>query len=98
MPIYVYQMPEVARELALYSEAPCHSVDSVESLMQVKGNYYLLVKHDQEQQLHAESSRFNQIATMELVVHKTGTFNKLLQLARGTRTLEGVDFLKASSP
>jgi hypothetical protein len=39
-------MPEVARELALYSEAPCYAIDTVESLIQIKVNFYLLVKHD----------------------------------------------------
>lgn len=98
MPIYVYQMPEVARELALYSEAPCHAIGTVESLLQIKGSYHLLVRHDQEQQLHLESARFNQLASMELVVHKTGTFNKLLQLAKGTWPLETIDFLQSSGP
>jgi len=98
IPIYVYQMPEVARELALYSEAPCLEVDDAESLMQVEGRYYLVARHDQMQQLHLESSRMSSIANMGLVVHKTGTFNKLLQLARGTRPLESVDFMESSSP
>lgn len=98
MPIYVYQMPEVERELALYSEAPCYAIDTVESLIQIKGNYYLLVKHDQAQQLHLESAQFSQLANMELVVHKTGTFIKLLQLAKGTWPLETIDFLQSTAP
>jgi hypothetical protein len=91
-------MPEVARELALYSKAPCYGVDTVEPFMQNKGNYYLLVRHDQVQQLHLESARFSQIANMELVVHKTGTFNKLLKLAKGTGPLEAIDFLQSAAP
>lgn len=98
IPIYVYQMPEVARELALYSEAPCHEVDDAESLMQVKGKYYLVARRDQMVQLHPESSRLSSIASMDLVVHKTGTFNRLLRLARGTGPLENMDFLESSSP
>jgi hypothetical protein len=98
MPIYVYQMPEVARELGLYSEAPCHSISTVESLSHIKGGYSLLVRHDQEQQLHLDSARFTRLASMDLVVHKTGTFNKLLQLARGIRPLETIDFLQSSGP
>ena len=95
IPIYVYQMPEVTRELALYSEAPCHAIGTVEPLMHVKGSYHLLVRRDQEQQLHLGSAQFNQLASMQLVVHKTGTFNKLLQLARGTWPLESIDFLQS---
>jgi hypothetical protein len=93
-PIYVYQMPEVARELALYSTAPCYEIDTAESLNQPKGKFYLLVKHDQVQQLHLQSAQFVQLASMELVVHKTGTFNKLLKLAQGTGPLETIDFLQ----
>jgi 4-amino-4-deoxy-L-arabinose transferase-like glycosyltransferase len=98
IPIYVYQMPEVARELALYSEAPCHEVEVAETLMHAEGKYYLVARHDQMQQLHLESSRMSSIANKDLVVHKTGTFNKLLQLAKGTRPLESVDFLESSPP
>lgn len=94
IPIYVYQMPEVARELALYSEAPCHEIDTAESLMQSKENYYLIVKHDQAPQLHFNSPQFRQLASRGLVVHKTGTFNKLLQLAKGTWPLEPIDFFQ----
>jgi hypothetical protein len=56
----------------------------------------LLVRNDQAQQLHLESGRVTQLAKMNLVVHKTGTFNKLLQLARGTWPLETIDFLQFS--
>jgi hypothetical protein len=35
---------------------------------------------------------------MQLVVHKTGTFNKLLQLAKGTGPLESIDLLQSSGP
>jgi energy-coupling factor transporter transmembrane protein EcfT len=98
MPIYVYQMPEVARELALYTRAPCYAIDTVEPIKQYKGNYNLLVRHDQAQQLHFESARFSQLGNMKLVVHKTGTFNKLLKLAKGTGPLEDIDFLQSAVP
>jgi hypothetical protein len=93
-PIYVYQMPEVERELALYSKAPCHGIDTAEALTQTSGNFYLLVRHDQEQQLHLDSVQFRHLADMKLVVHKTGTFDKLLQLARGTWPLESIDIIQ----
>lgn len=98
IPVYVYQMPEVARELALYSEAPCYAIDTAEALLQVRGNYQLLVRHDQARQLNLGAARFDQLAGMELVVHKTGTFNKLLQLAKGSRPLETIDFLQSANP
>jgi 4-amino-4-deoxy-L-arabinose transferase-like glycosyltransferase len=98
IPIYVYQMPEVARELGLYSKSPCYAIDTAEALAQVKGSYHLLVRHDQAPQLHSGSARFNQLANLQLVVHKTGTFNRLLQLAKGTGPLESIDFLQSSGP
>ncbi len=97
MPVYVFQMPEVARELALYSAAPCYRIDSGEALAQVRGSYQLLVRHDQAGQLQSQAVRFSPLANMELVVHKTGTFNRLLQLARGSGPLESIDFVQASA-
>jgi 4-amino-4-deoxy-L-arabinose transferase-like glycosyltransferase len=97
-PVYVYQMPEVAKELALYIEAPCQEIETGDALLQIKGSYHLLVRHEQAQQLHLEPGQFSQLASMDLVVHKTGTFNKLLQLARGTWPLETIDFLQFSGP
>lgn len=94
IPIYVYRMPEAARELSLYSKASCHDIDTIESLNQINGNFYLLVKHDEALQFYRESVDFRQIADMRLVVHKTGTFDKLLQLAKGTWPLESIDFLE----
>lgn len=96
VPIYVYQMPDVARELALYSKAPCYAIDSVKSIVQPKEDFYLVVKRDQAQQLHLDSAQLKQLVSMELVVHKTGTFDKLLKLAKGTWPLETIDFLQSS--
>jgi 4-amino-4-deoxy-L-arabinose transferase-like glycosyltransferase len=94
IPIYVYQMPEVSRELTLYSKASSYELDTVESLMQIQGRYYLIVQHEQARQLQLEPAKFMQLANMKLVVHKTGTLNKLLQLAKGTWPLESIDFLQ----
>lgn len=98
MPIYVYQMPEVAKELSLYSAAPCHAINDAEALSQVRGSYQLLVRHDQAQQLNFPEGQFKRLAGMDLVVHKTGTFNRLLKLAKGTGPLETIDFLQSSAP
>jgi 4-amino-4-deoxy-L-arabinose transferase-like glycosyltransferase len=94
IPIYVYQMPEVSKELALYSKAPSYELDSVQSLMQVQGGYYLIVRHDRARQLQLEPGRFNELVRMKLVVHKTGTLDKLLRLAKGAWPLESIDFLQ----
>jgi 4-amino-4-deoxy-L-arabinose transferase-like glycosyltransferase len=94
IPIYLYQMPEVSRELTLYSKAPSHELDTVESLTQIQGRYYLVVRHEQARQLQLDPAKFKQLVNMKLVVHKTGTLNKLLQLAKGTWPLESIDFLQ----
>ena len=97
LPIYVYQMPEVARELALYTDAPCHEVETTESLNAIKGNFNLITRHEQEKPVPLQATSVKQIAQMNLVVHKTGTFNKLLKLAQGTGPLERIDFLQYGS-
>jgi hypothetical protein len=98
VPIYVYQMPEVARELALYTSAPCYELENPVPLIPLKGNYYLLVRHDQTQQLHFEAAQFRYLAAMRLAVHKTGTFDKLLKFAKGTGPLETIDFIQFHVP
>jgi 4-amino-4-deoxy-L-arabinose transferase-like glycosyltransferase len=94
IPIYVYQMPEVSKELALYSKAPCHELETVESLARIQGRYYLIVQHERARQLQLEPANFNQLVSMKLVVHKTGTLDKLLRLAKGAWPLESIDFLQ----
>ena len=94
VPIYVYQMPEVARELALYTTAPCYELETTEPLVRLKGNYYLVVRHSQAQELHFETAQFRHLAAMRLAVHKTGTFDRLLKFARGTGPLQTIDFLQ----
>jgi 4-amino-4-deoxy-L-arabinose transferase-like glycosyltransferase len=96
-PIYVYQMPEVSRELSLYSKAPTHELDTVDSLMQIQGDYYLIARHEEALQLPLPPARFKLLANRRLVVHKTGTLDKLLKLARGTWPLESIDFLQSAA-
>jgi 4-amino-4-deoxy-L-arabinose transferase-like glycosyltransferase len=98
VPIYVYQMPEVARELALYTSAPCYELENTVPLTPLKGSYYLLVRHKQAQQLHFEAAQPRYLAAMKLAVHKTGTFDRLLQFAKGTGPLETIDFMQFDVP
>ena len=98
VPIYVYKMPEVERELSLYTTAPCYELESAEPLMPLKGNYYLVVRHDQTQELHFEAARFRYLAAMKLAVHKTGTFDRLLKFAKGTGPLQTIDFMQFHAP
>ena len=97
-PIYVYQMPEVARELALYTSAPCYELENTVPLIPLKGSYYLLVRHNHAQQLHFEAAQPRYLGAMKLAVHKTGTFDRLLKLAKGTGPLETIDFMQFYGP
>ena len=94
IPIYVFQMPEAARELALYSGGAAQSINEFDPAKQPGTAFYLLIRHDQAEPLHLPGARFKQVAQLNVVVHKTGTFNKLLQLAKGTWPLETVDLLE----
>jgi len=98
VPIYVYKMPEVANELALYTTAPCHELENTEPLIPLKGNYYLVVKDSQTQELHLETVQFKALAAMKLAVHKTGTFGSLLKFAKGTGPLQTIDFIQLHAP
>ena len=95
VPIYVYQMPEVARELALYTTAPCYELENTGSLARLEGNYYLVVRHSQTQELHLEAAQLRYLAAMKLAVHKTGTFDRLLKFAKGTGPLQTIDFIQS---
>jgi 4-amino-4-deoxy-L-arabinose transferase-like glycosyltransferase len=95
-PVYVLQMPETARELCLYSRAPCQGIDALTDVTAVGQTAYLIVRREDAQQLNLSS--FEKITSMELVVHKTGTFNRLLRLAQGSEPLETIDFLKLAPP
>jgi hypothetical protein len=98
VPIYVYKMPEVARELALYTRAPCYEFDSMEPPVSPKSDYYLVVRHSQTQELHLEAAQFRHLAAMKLAVHKTGTFDRLLKFAKGTGPLQTIDFIQFHTP
>jgi hypothetical protein len=91
-------MPEVARELALYTTAPCYELENSEPLIPLKGDYYVVARHSQTQELHLEAAQFRYLAAMNLAVHKTGTFGRLLKFAKGTGPLQTIDFIQFHAP
>ncbi len=89
-PIYVYQMDIVARELGLYNRSPCYAADTL-SQLPVKGeSYYLLVRETQLAELSSQIGPSKTVGGGNWVVHKTGTFPRLLRLAKGTEPLEAI--------
>lgn len=97
-PVYVYRMPEAEKELALYSKAPTHRLHTLNPAQPPAPDYYLIVRHSQRAQLPLNTGQFRQVARLDVVVHKTGPFNKLLQLAKGERPLERIDILRVGAP
>jgi 4-amino-4-deoxy-L-arabinose transferase-like glycosyltransferase len=94
VPVYVYQMPEVTREMRLYSHATVVGVDTADDLAAIRGPYYLIVRHEQVGALPADWAQSRVAGHWPLVAHKTGTLDKLLKLARGTWPLEWFDTLE----
>lgn len=87
LPVYVYQMDIVARELGLYRSAPAYAVEDVAQLP-AQGGYFLLIEAGQ---MGAVSPlRAKQVGQGNWAVHKTGTFLRWLRLARGTEPLPDI--------
>ncbi len=82
-------MDIVARELGLYDRSPCYAVDDAAQLPKT-GRYFLLVRAEQLVQLSARLGHVEQVGQGQWVVHKTGTFPRLLRLAKGTEPLEDI--------
>ena len=90
VPIYVYQMGMVARELGLYNRSPCYAVDEPAQLPATGHRYFLLAREEQLAELSEHLGQFEQLAHGRWVVYKTGTFLRLLQLAKGIEPLEEI--------
>ncbi len=88
-PVYAYQMDIVARELALYHQAPTYAIEDAAQLPKT-GGYFLLVRADQLAQLGEQLGRYAEVARGQWVVHKTGTFPRFLRLAKGAEPLEDI--------
>ena len=90
VPVYVYRMPMVARELSLYSRAAIHDADDAAQLPAPGSRYFLVARAEQFAQLKAQLGRVDEISTGHWAVHKTGTFPRLLRLAKGREPLEPI--------
>ncbi len=94
LPIYVYQMPMVARELTLYSLSACHAVDAAAELPVPGSDYFLVARADQLAQLKTRLGQVAEITGGHWAVHKTGTFPRLLRLAKGLEALETISIVQ----
>jgi len=95
LPIYVYQMPMVARELSLYSRAAIHDADDAAQLPAPGSRYFLVARAEQYAQLKTQLGPVDEIAEGRWAVHKTGTFPRLLRLAKGREPLATIRIVQA---
>jgi 4-amino-4-deoxy-L-arabinose transferase-like glycosyltransferase len=95
LPVYIYQMPMVARELSLYSHAACHEVDDAAQLPVPGSRYVLVARAEQYAQLKSRLGQVVEITEGHWAVHKTGTFPRLLRLAKGREPLETIRIVQA---
>jgi 4-amino-4-deoxy-L-arabinose transferase-like glycosyltransferase len=95
LPVYIYQMPMVARELSLYSRATIVDADDAAQLPAPGSRYVLVFRAAQYAQLKARLGQTDEIAEGHWAVHKTGTFPRLLRLAKGREALETIRIVKA---
>lgn len=91
MPIYVYRMPMVARELSLYSRAAIHDADDAVQLPAPGSRYFLVARSEQLDRFKTQLGRVDEISVGHWAVHKTGTFPRLLRLAKGLEPLESIE-------
>lgn len=92
-PVYVYRMDMVGRELGLYHPAPCYDIFTAAQLPQ-RAHYYLLARSADLAQLEQVLQTPRQLAQGWWVVHKTGTFPRLLRLATGREDREDIRILE----
>ena len=91
LPVYVYQMDIVARELGLYRSAPAYEVDNMAQLP-AQGSYFLLIEAGQMGAVGP--LRAEQVGQGNWAVHKTGTFPRWLRLAKGAEPLQDIRILQ----
>ncbi len=88
--VYAYQMSLECRELALYTDSECTPVETPLALTTLPAEALIVMRESDQALLPAAYTRVEQLAVLDVVVHKTGTVNKLLQMARGNHPTEKV--------
>jgi 4-amino-4-deoxy-L-arabinose transferase-like glycosyltransferase len=88
--IYAHQMSLECRELGLYLQTTCQPIEDFNSLVRTTGDMTVVLRESDVAQLTQRFPQAKSLATLDVVVHKTGTFNKLIAMAQGTFPLEKV--------
>ncbi len=92
--IYAHQMTLQCRELAVYLQRDCQPVEDFQHLSAT--DFVILLREQDVAPLTLRYPHAQPLARWDGVVHKTGTFNKLLAMARDTWPLERVVLLQVS--
>ncbi len=92
--VYAYQMSLECRELALYTDSECTPAETPLALTTMPTEALVVMRDSDRALLPAAYTRVEQLAVLDVVVHKTGTVNKLLQMARGNYPTERVMVLR----
>lgn len=82
-PVYLHQMSLQARELSLYLQQPCESVDDFAAIQPQRG-FQVVLKESDVPRFAERHPQFSRIASLQLMIHKTGMFPKMLKMAQGT--------------
>jgi hypothetical protein len=96
-PIYVYQLNQVPHELGLYNKSYCYPIDNPGQLPRGGGKYYLLIQQAQLASLRAQLGTVTVVSEGHWAINKTGTFNRLLSLAKGTEPLPLISILEINT-
>ena len=89
-PIYVWRMPLVARELALYSPASCQLARASADLPPGGAPFYLVIRAAELAQIGETLAQAEPVAQGHWALEKTGLLPRMLRLAKGTEALEDV--------
>jgi 4-amino-4-deoxy-L-arabinose transferase-like glycosyltransferase len=96
--LYAHQMSLECRELALYLQSTCTPIDDLNQLAQSSGNITVVLRDTDLAPLLQAFPQAKRLAALDLVVHKTGTFNKLIEMAQGLYPLEKIAIIQISRP
>jgi hypothetical protein len=96
LPVAVYRMDIVSRELGLYLPQPVAAAHKPEQLPQ-QGRYVLLVSAPEWRVLRDTLPQAVEVAQGNWAIHKTGTLPRFLRLARGEVPLDDIRILEVDA-
>lgn len=95
LPVYVqaHQMTLQARELGLYLQQPCVTVDDF-ALLPPQGGFRVVMQEKNVAEFSRQYPQYTRLASLRLIIQKTGTFPKMLKMAQGNWPLDEIAVLQ----